>query len=68
MNAITEHALDTALAMANHSPVADVKYKLQGTGWDESDLYQAVAFATGYKSDRAAIVSFSSGSPKNQTL
>ena len=38
--------------------VADVKYKLTTGEWNRADLYQAVAFATGYRTPFAAIVDF----------
>lgn len=41
--------------------VGDVKYKLQRTDWDTGDLYQAVAFATGFRVEEAAIITFSKG-------
>jgi 5-methylcytosine-specific restriction endonuclease McrBC regulatory subunit McrC len=48
--------------------VADVKYKLQGQDWDTGDLYQAIAFATGFRVQQAAIVTFSKGQPAHQSL
>lgn len=39
--------------------IGDVKYKLQDSDWDTGDLYQAVAFATGFKVKEAAIITFS---------
>jgi hypothetical protein len=45
----------------------DVKYKLLTKEWNRSDLYQAVAFATGYRVGQAAVFTFSSSVP-NQTL
>jgi McrBC 5-methylcytosine restriction system component len=42
-----------------NSAVGDVKYKLLSKDWKRSDLYQAVAFATGYRVSHAAIVAFS---------
>jgi 5-methylcytosine-specific restriction endonuclease McrBC regulatory subunit McrC len=38
--------------------VADVKYKLTGEAWKRPDLYQVVAFAEGFKSQRGAIIEF----------
>ncbi|MGW6130221.1 5-methylcytosine restriction system specificity protein McrC [Cellulomonas sp. NPDC055163] len=38
--------------------VGDVKYKLHSGEWNNSDLYQVVAFATGYRADHAAVVTF----------
>jgi 5-methylcytosine-specific restriction enzyme subunit McrC len=38
--------------------VGDVKYKLQGRDWKRTDLYQAVSFATGYRVEHAAVVTF----------
>jgi hypothetical protein len=39
--------------------VGDVKYKIQKDAWSNDDLYQLVAFATGYRADRGLLVSFS---------
>jgi len=38
--------------------VGDVKYKLVGAEWDRSDLYEVVAFAAGYRVDRAIVTLF----------
>ncbi len=37
--------------------VGDVKYKLL-SAWNQSDLYQAIAFATGYRASGALVISF----------
>jgi hypothetical protein len=37
----------------------DVKYKVVTSDWDNGDLYQAVAFATGHRTSHALIVAFS---------
>jgi hypothetical protein len=42
--------------------VGDVKYKLLGKDWKRTDLYQAVSFATGYRVEHAAVVTFSATS------
>jgi 5-methylcytosine-specific restriction enzyme subunit McrC len=39
--------------------VGDVKYKILGSSWGRSDLYQAVTFAEGYGVANAAVVGFS---------
>jgi 5-methylcytosine-specific restriction enzyme subunit McrC len=39
--------------------VGDVKYKMFGSEWPRSDLYQGVAFAAGSGSESACVVSFS---------
>jgi 5-methylcytosine-specific restriction enzyme subunit McrC len=39
--------------------VGDVKYKLLGKDWKRTDLYQAVSFATGYRVEHTAVVTFS---------
>lgn len=41
--------------------VGDVKYKLQSEDWNTADLYQAVAFATGFRVSETAILTFSTG-------
>jgi 5-methylcytosine-specific restriction enzyme subunit McrC len=42
--------------------VGDVKYKLLGNDWKRTDLYQVVSFATGYRVEHAAVVTFSATS------
>ncbi|QNN53566.1 McrC family protein [Nocardioides mesophilus] len=51
-----------------HLAVGDVKYKLQGADWDTGDLYQAVAFATGFQVSEAAILTFSTGQAGHTSL
>lgn len=36
----------------------DVKYKLNSGAWNRSDLYQAIAFATGFKTRHGLVVGF----------
>jgi 5-methylcytosine-specific restriction enzyme subunit McrC len=43
--------------------VGDVKYVLLTSDWKRSHLYQAVAFATGYRMSRAGVFGFSSSGP-----
>jgi hypothetical protein len=50
--------LNPDLAFDEGGAVADVKYKLTQPDWRRSDLYQVVAFATGYESKSAALVGF----------
>ena len=38
--------------------VVDIKYKLAGAGWNRADLYQAVAFAAGFRTQEAAVIGF----------
>jgi 5-methylcytosine-specific restriction endonuclease McrBC regulatory subunit McrC len=40
--------------------VGDVKYKLAGAEWDRADLYEIVAFATGYHVNRSVVALFAS--------
>ena len=40
------------------SAVADVKYKLVQDEWRRSDLYEVVAFATGFRTTCAALLEF----------
>ena len=45
----------------------DVKYKLTSSDWVQSDLYQAVAFATAFRSTAASVISFrepAAGNPR----
>ncbi|CAM3594254.1 McrC family protein [Nocardioides zeicaulis] len=41
--------------------VGDVKYQLQGGDWETAHLYQAVAFATGYRAPQALVITFTTG-------
>jgi hypothetical protein len=43
----------------NGFAIADIKYKLIGANWDRDDLYQAVAFAAGFRTLKAAVIGFS---------
>jgi 5-methylcytosine-specific restriction enzyme subunit McrC len=54
----TRMTLNPDLVIGNGVAIADVKYKLSRSDWDRHDLYQVVAFATGYKTSHAALVSF----------
>jgi 5-methylcytosine-specific restriction enzyme subunit McrC len=38
--------------------IADIKYKLADAHWDRNDLYQAVAFAAGFRTLKAAVIGF----------
>jgi McrBC 5-methylcytosine restriction system component len=53
----SKHTLNPDLVFGRDA-IGDVKYKLVGQDWKRSDLYQAVAFATGYGVHHAAIVTF----------
>jgi 5-methylcytosine-specific restriction enzyme subunit McrC len=55
----TSISLTPDLVFDGRGAIADVKYKLAQDDWRRSDLYQVVAFATGFKVDRAAIIEFS---------
>jgi 5-methylcytosine-specific restriction endonuclease McrBC regulatory subunit McrC len=39
--------------------IGDVKYKLGGLEWNRADLYEVVAFAAGFRVDRAVMILFS---------
>jgi hypothetical protein len=53
----------------NAIATGDVKYKLSSGDWKRGDLYQAVAFATGFGVDRAAICEFRTANvPRLQTV
>jgi 5-methylcytosine-specific restriction endonuclease McrBC regulatory subunit McrC len=47
------------LVLGDDAAVADIKYKLAGDGWERGGLYEVVAFATGFRTDHAAILDFS---------
>ncbi len=48
--------------------IGDVKYKLHGNDWNTADLYQAVAFATGFRARQAAVIDFSAASTAHPSL
>jgi 5-methylcytosine-specific restriction enzyme subunit McrC len=52
--------LNPDLVFGEGLAVGDVKYKLTGQDWNTGDLYQAVSFAAGYRTQRALLISFSS--------
>jgi 5-methylcytosine-specific restriction endonuclease McrBC regulatory subunit McrC len=49
---------DLTIGHPRTSAVADVKYKVSTTEWKRNDLYQAVAFAVGFRVRNAAIIEF----------
>ncbi|WP_454044674.1 5-methylcytosine restriction system specificity protein McrC [Cellulosimicrobium sp. Marseille-Q8652] len=50
--------LNPDLVMDAGRAVGDVKYKIHSGEWNNSDLYQVVAFATGYHASHAAVLTF----------
>jgi 5-methylcytosine-specific restriction enzyme subunit McrC len=48
--------------------VGDIKYSLLGSDWKRPHLYQAVAFATGYRVSRAGVFGFTSTGPSPPEL
>jgi 5-methylcytosine-specific restriction enzyme subunit McrC len=51
--------LNPDLVFRDGLAIGDVKYKLTGQDWNTGDLYQAVSFAAGYRTQRALLISFS---------
>jgi hypothetical protein len=65
----TQLTLNPDLVFDDGSEVGDVKYKVNQPSWRRSDLYEVVAFATGFGAARAAIVGFGpSGSAEPPSL
>jgi len=54
----TALTLNPDIVVDNGAAIADVKYKIARREWGRSDLYQIVAFATGYRATQAALISF----------
>jgi 5-methylcytosine-specific restriction enzyme subunit McrC len=54
----TSLTLNPDLAFRRPSAIGDVKYKLSTGEWNRPDLYQLVAFATGYSVRQAVLVRF----------
>jgi hypothetical protein len=52
-------SINPDLVFGNNLAIGDVKYRRITQDWSRSDLYQAVAFATGFRSSHAAIFGFS---------
>jgi 5-methylcytosine-specific restriction endonuclease McrBC regulatory subunit McrC len=55
-------SLNPDLVFDRGNAVGDIKYKLQSSSWNRSDLYQALAFATAYRTNSALLVGFHKGS------
>jgi hypothetical protein len=51
--------LNPDLVFADGAAVGDIKYKLAATDWRRADLYQVVAFATGFRAASSVMVDFS---------
>jgi len=60
--------LNPDLVIGAGMALADVKYKLSRPDWDRPDLYQLVAFATGFHAPHAALVDFSAGPAARETI
>jgi hypothetical protein len=56
----TTLTLNPDLVFHHGAAIADIKYKIVGPGWKRPDLYQAVAFAEGFRATRAAVIEFDS--------
>jgi 5-methylcytosine-specific restriction enzyme subunit McrC len=54
----TKMTLNPDVVFGTPAAVADIKYKVAGREWDRGDLYQLVAFATGFRVQRAALLGF----------
>jgi hypothetical protein len=54
--------LNPDLVFDGGSAIGDVKYKLTGKDWRTADLYQSVAFATGFGAKRSLVVTFGNAS------
>jgi len=67
MNGTTK-TLNPDLVFDSGAATGDVKYKLTGTEWKRDDLYQAVAFAAGYRTTRALVITFSPSGEQLPTL
>jgi 5-methylcytosine-specific restriction enzyme subunit McrC len=57
----SRRTLNPDLVIADARAVADVKYKVASEELNRGDLFQAVAFATGFACDHAAIIGFRVG-------
>ena len=57
----TTMTLNPDLVFDSGESVGDVKYKLPGADWSRPDLYQLVAFATGFGAKKGVLVHFARG-------
>lgn len=57
------------LVFDGRSAIGDVKYRLAvARDWNDADLYQVVAFATGFQARRALLLTFTKGDPSPRQL
>jgi hypothetical protein len=54
-------SINPDLVFGSTLAVADVKYRLLGKDWSKSDFNQVVTFATGFRTNSAAVIGFSHG-------
>jgi hypothetical protein len=54
-------SINPDLVFGSTLAVADVKYRLLGKDWSKSDFNQVVTFATGFRTNSAAVIGFSNG-------
>lgn len=52
-------SINPDLVFGNTIAIADVKYRTLGKHWSKSDLNQVVTFATGFRTNAAAVLGFS---------
>jgi 5-methylcytosine-specific restriction enzyme subunit McrC len=65
----SQRTLNPDLVIGDGQAIADVKYKVAGVDLNRGDLFQAVAFATGFGCGHAAILGFRLGpEPSNGQL
>lgn len=57
----TGMSINPDLVFGDIIAVGDVKYRYLGPDWDRTSLYQAVAFASAFRTQRCAIFGFTSG-------
>lgn len=54
-------SINPDLVFGSTLAVADVKYRLLDKNWSKSDFNQVVTFATGFRTNSAAVIGFSAG-------
>ncbi len=54
-------SINPDLVFGSTIAVADVKYRILEKDWSKSDFNQVVTFATGFLTNSAAVIGFSSG-------
>jgi 5-methylcytosine-specific restriction endonuclease McrBC regulatory subunit McrC len=64
----SEMTINPDIVFGDVRALADVKYKLMDRSWNRADLYEAVAFAAGFRVRHTSIIGFSPSSADREDL